>query len=185
MTMRREFKIEKTAILIAMGALIVADVALAVYSWNRASRQSAQQELTTLQRNISLLKADIDRARQIQQEMPAVQKDCDQFERSLFPASSGYSSVNAELSQIAAKAGLHLAGRSFQRNPVKGRNLAEVGIATSVTGNYRAIVNFLNGLQRSPNMYAIESLDAHSDQNQGAGGLLQVGLKIKTYFREE
>ena len=183
--MRREFKTQKTAILIAVAALIMADVALAVYSWNRASRQSAQQELATLQRNISVVKADIDRARQIQQEMPAVQTDCDQFERSLFPGGSGYSSVNAELSQIAAKAGLRLAGRNFQRSPVKGRNLGEVRITTSVTGNYRSIVNFLNGLQRSPNMYAIESLSAHSDQNQGAAGLLQVGLNIKTYFREE
>ena len=181
--MRREFKIQKAVILLGLGALIVADVALVVYSWNRASHQSAQQELATLQKNVSVEKAELNRARQIQQEMPAVQKDCDQFERSLFPAESGYSSVNAELSKIAATAGLRLAGRTFQRSPVKGRNLTEVHIDTSVSGNYRAIVNFLNGLQRSPNMYAIESLSAHSDQNQGAGGLLQVGFHIKTYFR--
>jgi type IV pilus assembly protein PilO len=179
--MRREFKIQKAAILVAVGALIVVDVALAVYSWNRASEQSARQELATLQRNINLVRADINRARQIQQEMPAVQKDCDQFESSLFSAASGYSSVNAELSEIAAKAGLRLGGRTFQRAGVKGRELSEVHIQTSVSGNYRSIVNFLNGLQRSPNMYAIESLSAHSDQNQG---VLQVGLTIKTYFRE-
>jgi type IV pilus assembly protein PilO len=183
--MRQEFKIQRAAILISVSALIVADVALAVYSGNRASRQNAQQELATLQRNISLVKADITRARQIQQEMPAVQKDCDQFERSLFASSSGYSSVNAELSQIAAKSGLRLGGRGFGRSTVKGHNLTEVHIQTSVSGNYRAIVHFLNGLQRSSNMYAIESLSAHSDQNQGAAGLLQVSLNIKTYFRED
>lgn len=183
--MRREFKIQKTAILIAVGALIVSDIGLAVYSWNRASRQSAQQELAALQRNISLVKADIERAHQIQLEMPAVQKDCDQFESSLFPGGSGYSSVNAELTQIAAKSGLRLGSRSFQRSPVKGRALAEVHITTSVTGNYRAIVSFLNGLQRSANMYAIDTLSAHSDQSPGAGGALQVGLSIRTYFREE
>ena len=182
--MRREFKIQKLAILLVVGALIIADVALAVYSWNRTSGQSAQQELMTLQRNIGIVRADINRARQIQQEIPAVQKDCDEFEHSLFTAGSYYSSVNAELSQIAAKAGLRLEGRSFQSSEVKGHPLRVVHIDTSVNGNYRAIVNFLNGLQRSPNMYAIESLSAHSDQNQGAGGLLHLSIHIKTYFRE-
>jgi Tfp pilus assembly protein PilO len=183
--MRREFKFQKAAILVVVGTLIVADVALAVYSWNRPSAQKSQQEWATLQRNISVEKAELNRARQIQQEMPAIQKDCDQFESSFFPAASGYSSVNAELSQIAGKSGLRLGGRSFQRNSVKGRNLSEVRVQTSVSGNYRAIVNFLNTLQRSPNMYAIDSLSVHSDQNQNVGGLLQVGLTIKTYFREE
>jgi len=182
--MRREFKIQKAAILLVVGALIVADLALAIYSWNRASRLNSQQELAALQRSISVTKADINRARQIQQEIPAVQKDCDQFERSLFPAGSYYSSVNAELSQIAAKAGLRLEGRSFQNTDARGRGIGEVHIETSVNGNYRSIVNFLNGLQRSPNMYAIESLSAHSDaQSQGAGGMLHLSIHIKTYFR--
>lgn len=181
--MRREFKIQKAAILLVVGALIIADAVLAVYSWNRTSSQSAQQELATLQRNINIVRADNNRARQIQQEIPAVQKDCDQFEISLFTASSYYSSVNSELSQIAAKAGLRLEGRNFASGEVKGHPLKVVHIDTSVNGNYRAIVNFLNGLQRSPNMYAIESLSVHSNQNQG-GGMLHVGIHIKTYFRE-
>lgn len=181
--MQHEFKIQKGAILLVLAALIVADVALAAYSWNRASQQSAQQELAMLQRNVALLKADISRAKKIQQEIPAVQKDCDEFESSLFPAASGYSSVNAELSAIANKSGLRLENRSFQSSQLKGRGLTEVQIEVSVSGNYRTIVNFLNGLQRSADMYAVEALSARSDSQSQAAGLLRVNIHIKTYFR--
>lgn len=182
--MRREFKIQKGAILLTLLALIVADIGLGAYSWNRASEQAAQQELGMLQHNVNVLKADIGRAREIKREIPAVQKDCEQFELALYPAASGYSSVNAELSAIAAKAGLRLEGRSFHPQEVKGRGLIAVEIGTSVNGNYRAIVNFLNGLQRSPTMYALESLSVRSDsQNPSGGGMLRVALHIKTYFR--
>ena len=182
--MARDFKVQKTAIVTALAALIIADVGLGIYSWKRQSQQSAQQELVKLQRNVSLLKADIARARGIQKEIPAVQKDCDEFEQSLFPAASGSSSVTAELGAIAAKAGLRLENSSFRRVEVKGRNLTEVQIDASVTGNYRSIVNFVNGLQRSPNLYAIQALQARSDaQNQNSGGTLHVSMHIKTYFR--
>lgn len=183
--MRREFKLRQGVILFVLAALIVSDLILAVYTWNRASQETARQELATLQHNLALLKADIARAGKIQQEMPAIQKDCDQFEGSFFPAASGYSSVNAELTAIAAKSGLHLDNRSFRNVEVKGRpRLTEIQIDTSVTGDYRAIVSFLNGLQRSPNMYAVDGLTARSaTQAQGNAKVVQVGLHIRTYFR--
>ena len=182
--MRREFKIQKGVILFVLSALITGDVALAVYSWNRTSQQSAQEELALLQHNVSLLRADIKRVSKIKADMPAVQKDCEEFERSLFPAVSGYSAVNAELSAIAKKSGVQLENRAFRAGEVKGRGLTEVQIDLPVSGNYRAIVNFLNGLQRSPNMYAIDGLSARSDaQNQGAGKMLRVSIHVRTYFR--
>jgi Tfp pilus assembly protein PilO len=183
--MHRDFTLRKRAIVVALALFLAADVALAAYAWNLGSAQSAQQQLAALQREEALLKADIARARSIQGEMPAIQKDCDQFESSFFPESSGYSSVTAELSAIAAKAGLSLDARGFHGAEVKGHGLREIIIEASVSGTYRDLVLFLNGLQRSPNMYAIESLSARPDnQKQGLrGGSLRVGIHLKTYFR--
>src|ERR1700730_18716569 len=110
--MRHDFRLERRAILFGMIALVGADVALAVYGWNLSSARRPQEELVTLTRDRDLLRADIVRAQDIRQKIPAIQKDCDEFERSLYPASAGYSSVSAELSAIAGKSGLQLDSRT-------------------------------------------------------------------------
>ena len=182
--MRRDFKVKKRAIVFVLVLLIAADLALGVYTWNLASAQSAQQELALLTRNRDLLKKDIQRAQAIRRQIPAIQKDCDGFEQSLFPESTVYSSVSAELSSLAGKSGLRLDSRSLNFKPVKGHNLTELKIDAQVTGDYRGIVRFLNGLQRSPNFYAVDGLSARSgNQAQGARGALQVTVHLKTYVR--
>lgn len=183
--MRHDFKVERRSIVVLVALLIAADVALGVYSWNLASAQSAQQELSLMMRNRDLLKKDIQRANEIRSHIPAIQKDCDAFEQSLFPETTGYSNVSAELSSLAAKSGLRLDSRAFSPKSVKGHDLTELKIDAQVTGDYRGVVRFLNGLQRSKNFYAVDGLAAHSAaQAQGAPkGALQVTMHIKTYFR--
>jgi hypothetical protein len=67
---------------------------------------------------------------------------------------------------------------------VKGRDLTELTINAQVIGDYRGVVRFLNGLQRSTNFYAVEGLSARSSaQAQGVRAPLQVTVHIKTYFR--
>jgi Tfp pilus assembly protein PilO len=181
--MRHDFKLKKRVIVLLLSLFIVADVVLGVYSWNLASEQSAKEVLALMTVNRDLLKKDIERAQEIRSRIPAIQKDCSAFEESLFPESTGYSTVNAELGELATKAGLRLDSRTFRPKPVKGRNLTELGIDAQVIGDYRGVVRFLNGLQRSKNFYAVEGLSAHSSQTQGARGALQVTVHVKTYFR--
>ncbi len=182
--MRHDFKLKRRSIVIALATLIVADIALGVYSWNLASARTAQQSLDFLSLNRDLLKKDIDRAENINRRIPAIQKDCDAFEASLFPETTGYSSVTAELSALAAKSGLQLDSRSFRPKELKGRGLTEVEMETMVTGSYPGVVRFLNGLQRSANVYAVEGLSARSDsQAKGPRGQLRVTIHLKTYFR--
>jgi type IV pilus assembly protein PilO len=182
--MRRDFKFKKHAIVFLLAFFITTNVALGVYSWNLASAQSAKQELALMTVNRDLLKKDIQRALEIRSHIPAIQKDCDAFEHSLFPESTGYSTVSAELGELAAKAGLRLDSRTFKPKPVKGRELTELTIDAQVTGDYRGVVRFLNGLQRSSNFYAVDGLSAHSTPpTQGARGPLQMTVHIKTYFR--
>jgi Tfp pilus assembly protein PilO len=182
--MRRDFKLERRTILFGVVLLVAADVALAVYSWKFASAPHPQQDLAILTRNRELLRADILRAQDIRHKIPAIQRDCDEFERSLYPASTGYSSVSAELSAIAGKSGLQLDSRNQRQNDLKGRGLTEVDIEANVIGSYAGVVHFLNGLQRSGQVYAVEGLTAKSETNQQGGrGQVRVTMHIKTYFR--
>jgi Tfp pilus assembly protein PilO len=182
--MRHDFKLKKRLIVMLLVLLIVADVALGVYAWNLASAQSPQQDLALLTRNRELLKKDIQRANEIRGRIPAIQKDCDAFEHSLFPETTGYSTVTAELSTLAAKSGLRLESRTFNPRVVKGRdNLTELFIDAQVIGDYRGVVRFLNELQRSGNFYAVEGLSARSAAQAQGPRALQVSMHIKTYFR--
>jgi len=182
--MRRDFKVKKRVILVLLALLVAAAVTLGVYSWDLASAQSTQQEWLLLTRNRDLLKKDIQRAQEIRSRIPAIQKDCDAFEQSLFPETTGYSTVSAELSSLAGKSGLRLDGSAFKPKVLKGSNLTELVIDANVTGDYRGVVRFLNGLQRSANYYAVQGLSARSaGQAQSAKGTLQVIVHIKTYFR--
>jgi type IV pilus assembly protein PilO len=182
--MRHDFKIKKRLIVLLVALLIAADIVLGVYSWNLASAQTAQQELTLMMRNRDLLKKDIQRANEIRSHIPAIQKDCDAFEHSLFPETTGYSMVTAELGSLAAKSGVRLDSRAFNPKAVKGYDLTELKVEAQVTGDYRGVVRFLNGLQRSENYYAVDGLSARSASQQGASrGALLVTVHIKTYFR--
>ncbi len=183
--MRHDFTFERRAILLGAVLLVAADVALAVYGWNLAAGPRPQQDLAVLTRNRDLLRADITRAQDIRQKIPAIQKDCDQFEQSLYPATTGYSSVTAELGAIAGKAGLQLESAGFRQEDLKGRALTEVEIEAVVSGSYSGVVHFLNGLQRSGNVYAVETLTAkaEAEQQQSSRGEVRVTMHIKTYFR--
>jgi hypothetical protein len=70
--MRHDFTFERRAILLGLVALVAADVALAVYGWNLSSARNPQQDLVTLTRNRDLLRADIARAQDIRQKIPAI-----------------------------------------------------------------------------------------------------------------
>jgi hypothetical protein len=182
--MGRDFKFRKRAILLGVILLVTADVALVVYSWNFASAPKSQQDLVVLTRNRDLLRADILRAQDIRRKIPAIQKDCDEFEKSLYPSSTGYSAVSAELDAIARKAGLQIESRTLREDELKARRLTEVQIETMVVGSYSGVVRFLNGLQRSNVVYAVEGLSARSETGQsGQTGHVRVTLHIKTFFR--
>jgi Tfp pilus assembly protein PilO len=183
--MARNFQSTRVSILVALSLLGVADLGLAAYSWKLAATPRPPQERLEAERQqLKLLQADIDRAVKIRSRMPAMQKQCDDFERSLFPVATGYSSVSAEIGSIAAKSGIHIDTVSFKQKEIPERGLSEVAIEASIEGDYGSIVRFLNGLQRSRNLYAVDSLTlASQSQSQSAGGAIRVSLNARTYFR--
>src|SRR5258708_20244543 len=106
--MQRDFTLRKRMILAGVILLVLTDVALAAYSWQLSSAPRApQQQLAVETKQHDLLKADIKRAQDIRDNIPAIQKDCDHFEQSLFPASAGYSAVRPELAPIPRTTGIH------------------------------------------------------------------------------
>jgi len=183
--MRRDFTLRKRTILGGVILLVLADVALATYSWRLSSAPHApQQQLAMETKQHNVLKADIKRAQDIRENIPAIQKDCDHFEQSLFPAGSGYSSVRSELGATSKKNGIQLEDLSFRETKIANRGMTEVVIDATVNGDYVSVIGFLNGLQRSTNLYQVDSLTLASENaNQASANVIKVALHLRTYFR--
>jgi hypothetical protein len=183
--MRRDFTTRRRAILGFVIILLLADAGLAAYSWELATAPWAsdkESERTALQ--LKMLQADINRAQKIKADMPNIQKDCEKFEKSLLAANSGSSSLSSELGGIAKKSGIRLDDLAFKPTVIPERGMMEVAIDSTITGDYKSVIAFLNGLQRSNNNYIVESLTLATDNsNQGLANVIKVGLHLKTYLR--
>lgn len=185
--MAHDFTNRRRFILVAVALLIAADIALGAYAWQMGSSdQFSPRALARQADQLKLLEADIDRAKTIQKAMPAVQKDCDKFVQMLFPASAGYSSSNADLHAIARTAGVQIQDLDFKQkeDPASGLDLTRVDIGATISGDYASVVRFVNGIQRSPNLYLLDNLQLSGEtQNAGANSVLKVALHLQTYFR--
>jgi type IV pilus assembly protein PilO len=184
--MHRDFTLQKRAILIVLGLFLAADLGLAIYSWQLSSSpQTPQREFDEQTTKLGVLKGDIKSAQSIKDNMPLTRTDCEKFERGLPAASTGYSSIEAEIDEIAKKSGLRIETRAQRQKEILNRGIAEVSIDATVSGDYGSVVRFVNGLQRSQRFYVVDGLALATDaQSQAAAGPIRVALHVRTYFRE-
>ncbi|MGB9466953.1 MAG: type 4a pilus biogenesis protein PilO [Candidatus Acidiferrum sp.] len=183
--MHKEFTLQKRAILAVLAILVAADIGLAIYNWQLStSPHTPQREFDDEYTKLKVLRGDIQSAQLIKDNMPATRKDCEKFEQSLPPEGSGYSSITAELDEVAKKAGLQIVTLADRQKELPARGLAEVSIDATVSGDYGSVVRFLNGLQRSQRFYVVDGLALATDaQNQAPNGPIRVALHVRTYFR--
>jgi Tfp pilus assembly protein PilO len=182
--MERSFSVKRQLILVGLGLLLAADLALAAYSWQTSTAlRTPMGQLKEDSHKLDLLNSDIERAERIRHDLPATVADYDRFDASLLPANTADSTVTAELDQLARKSGLRIQNLNFRYKALSGRNLTQLDLDTTVDGDYINIVKFMNNLQRSHNFYVVESLNLQA-QGQGIGpGTMRIGLKMKTYLR--
>lgn len=184
MTLTGNWRNWKIAIGIALGLLLLVDVALGVFLWNgsRQGPDALRAERARLALQAKLLKADLKRGEAIRSSLPQVGIDCDKFyQNSFLDSKTGYSQIESDLGAIAQKAGVRTPELSFQQKAVEGRGVTEIQIKTAVAADYPSLVRFINGLERSRNFYLVDDLRLASAT---AGGI-QLEIEMHTYFRTD
>ena len=183
--MDRTFSVKRQMVLVGLGLLLAADLALAGYSLQSSTAlRTPMAQLDSDSHRLGLLNADIERAEKIRHDLPATVADCNRFDASLLPASRGNSAVTFELDELAKKSGLQIQSLNLHHKEIVGRNLIQVDLDTLVSGEYANIVRFMNNLQRSQNFYIVESLNLQAEGQGGKpGGGMRIGLHMRTYFR--
>jgi Tfp pilus assembly protein PilO len=163
-------------------ALLLADaVLLGIIWWNASLHPEIQQEsLERLRGQHRLLAADVRRAADIRERLPAVERQGDEFlNGTLLPASSGYSTILADLGHIATTAGLPPGAIGFRQKEPDKQGIVEVEVSAALDGDYPALVKFINGLERSDNLYLLDSLKLTAGHDRG----IRLSLVLRTYFR--
>lgn len=181
--MSRDFTFQKRAIVGGLALLIVADVALGIYSWRLTNSPNAPPERLAVEKNrLNNMRSDIEYAEnKIAANFPKVVKDFDKFEHDLPAASSASSTISAELSAVSKKAGVQLQGITFKDKEIAGRNITERGMDATISGDYTNVVKFLNGLQQSPNYYVVDSLELGSEP--ASPNVIRVSVHMRTFLR--
>ena len=181
--MKIGFPLQKRIVLAGLTVLVALDAILALYAMQSAT-SFPRSELAAQKTQMKLLKADINRALAIQQSIPQTKLDCERFENSLYSSIGGYSAVTNELTEIQKQSGLQIASLGFHTKELPGRNMVELGLDVTVNGDYKSVVRFLNGLQRSKTPYIIDTLTLASEPTTGqAAGALRVVLHLRSYFK--
>ena len=181
--MQGNFNVRRRLILAGLGILLLADLALAAYNWHASvANRVPMAQLESDSRKLKLLQKDIERADNIRHDLPATVADYDRFDGDFLPASSGNSAVTSELDELAKKSGVQIQSVGFKHLDLAGRNLTQVELDASVSGEYASIVKFMNSLQRSRSFYIVQSLGLQAEGQGGPSGL-HIGLHMRTYFR--
>src|SRR5205085_6904841 len=106
------------------------------------------------------------------------------LEKSPFSSRRGYSAAPDQITAMEKSSGIPKASPVFRPKELPGRNIVEVELDVTVNGDYKAVVEFLNGLQRSHNFYIIDGLTLGSEQTgQNVAGALRVVLHLRSYFK--
>jgi Tfp pilus assembly protein PilO len=181
-----DFQKKKRLIVAVLAVLLLADAAFLYFNSQLSSPANDRQQILNLQtRQLALVKADVERATKIRATIPDILKKFDQFEGTLLPASKGYSVILQEMDDYARDSHLLVEETNYHEKEVSGRNLTELFLDASVSGDYNGIVNFLNRLQRSKNVYIVDSLAVDTaEAGRGANAPLRVSLHMRTYFRK-
>lgn len=180
--MAQSRKIGKTIIVVAIAVVLVADVALAVVNWrlSLSPASSMDDQIHALRRTRELLTLDRKNGDSIRHDLPAVQKQCDEFfQQQIRSSEGGYSAISADLGSIAKASGLQVDSTRFRQKAVEKHGVDEITIGMTMEGAYPALVSFINSIERSNNFYVLDSLTLDST----SGGTLRLSLELRTYFR--
>ena len=106
--------------------------------------------------------------------------DADAFYAERLPVS--YSEIAQEIGVLAKKTTVRLAGAQYSQNAVTGDaagQLTQVTLDARLTGDYRPLVEFINGLERDKIFFLISGVTLTGQQS----GTVNLRVRITTYIR--
>ena len=92
--------------------------------------------------------------------------------------SPNYSSIDARLNELEVASGVRLSREQYTQNPM-GTGLTEISIEAGISGDYPAIMKFINSIERDQTFFIIRTMSFTGAQ----GGLVNLRLVVSTWLR--
>jgi type IV pilus assembly protein PilO len=167
---------------VGVGLLVLVNVYLLIqigFTWQAANSQDA----SALAQQTVLMKSAEVAARPLQgldEKLKVATADADRFYERRLPFA--YSEVLTELGALTKKDGVKLTRVQYAEDPVLLGGvgpLTEMKMDASLTGDYRPLVLFINGLERDKMFFLINGVTLVGQQT----GTVGVRLRLTTYLR--
>ena len=158
-------------LLATLNIFLAARLFLAWHDLGSGRQNQLQQEQLTL----AQLHAQTDRVEGLPEKVDASRKQAGSFYASRIPAN--YSSIAAELGNLAAKNNIRLTRAGYTQTPAL-EGLADIRVDANLSGEYTGIMRFINGLERDKMLFLISGVTLTGQQ----GGLVNLRLRLNTYL---
>jgi type IV pilus assembly protein PilO len=149
------------------------------FAWQAANSQNAAAlaDQTVAMKTAEIAKRPLEG---LDEKLAQATKDADKFYKQRLPFA--YSEVAGELGVLKNKQGVKLTRVQYAEAPIMDKTagaLTEVRMDASLSGDYRPLVLFINGLERDKMFFMIQSLTLTGQQS----GTVGLRLKLTTYLR--
>lgn len=159
------------ALLVILNAFLLVSLGIAF----RDLGSSRQEQLQAAQLQLTQLEVQDKRLHDLPAKVDLSRKDADKFYAERIPAN--YSSILADLGQLASKDSIRLTRAGYSQAPaIEG--LVELRIDANLSGDYGGVMNFINGLERDKTLYVINALTLTGQQE----GKVNLRLRLTTYL---
>ena len=128
-----------------------------------------QTELRSLQiQNVPL--------RGLDQRVEKTREQLSEFYQKRIPPN--YSSIDARITELQLDSRVRLTRVQYTQGK-PGPGLTEIGMDATISGDYPAIMHFINSLERDPMFFIIRAMTLTGQQ----GGLVNLRLRVSTWLR--
>jgi type IV pilus assembly protein PilO len=89
-----------------------------------------------------------------------------------------YSSISSRIDELGVNSGVRLTREQYTQG-APGSDLTEIDMDASITGEYPAIMHFVNSLERDPIFFVIRAMNLTGQQ----GGQVSLRMQVATWLR--
>jgi type IV pilus assembly protein PilO len=158
--------------------LLIIAVALGIrlgFDWTAMDSHSndvyanKQVQLKALQLQTAPLRGLDGRVEQTREKMVS-------FEKKRIPPN--YSSIDARIGELQIASGVRISRVQYTQGP-PGTGLTEISVDTNISGDYPAIMRFVNSIERDQTFFVIRTMSFTGAQ----GGLVNLRMQLSTWLR--
>jgi len=159
-------------------ALLALTVLLAVrlgLDW-AAMDSHSNEILANKQVQLKALEIETAPLRGLDQRVEKTRKQLENFYQKRIPPN--YSSIDARVVELQVASGVRLSRVQYTQGE-PGSSLTEITLDSSISGDYPAIMRFVNSLERDPMFFIVRAMALTGQQ----GGLVNLRLRVSTWLR--